>query len=182
MIKVSNFAENCRNCQNHIKSDNKILETAPIRVSSNMNTNVLLLRNNCFRFGITYLTSCFYNNYWLLNHKNQAALMKSSKKAFNVLLGHSIFVGFFRFPNIWYKFFDKNHNKLWEWWWQIQNVLWRVWNISLPQSLEYVLINCGRMDLDTNDNGSWWSFLYRTYPRQTYRTSKTVINRILSRN
>ena len=46
MTKACNFAENRRNRKNHTKSDDQILEAAPILASSNMDVNVLLSRNN----------------------------------------------------------------------------------------------------------------------------------------
>lgn len=46
MTKACNFAENRRNRKNHTKSDDQILEAAPILASSDMDVNVLLSRNN----------------------------------------------------------------------------------------------------------------------------------------
>ena len=108
MTKVSNFTENRRNRKIHTKSDDQILETAPKRASSVMDMNVLLSQNKHLLFGITYPTGRFYKDNWLVNHKKQAALMKSSKNASTVLLGDSIVAGFLRYHNIWYKFFDEN--------------------------------------------------------------------------
>ena len=106
--KASNFAENRRNRKIHTKPDDRILDTAPKRLSSVMDMNVLLSQNNYLHFGITYPTCRFYKDNWLLNHKNQAALKKSSKNASTVLLGDSIVAGFIRYPKIWYKLFDEN--------------------------------------------------------------------------
>ena len=102
MTKASNFAENCRNHKIHTKPDDQILETAPKRVFFVMRVNVLLSQNNYLRFRITYPTGRFYKDNWLVNHKNQAVLMKSTKSASTVLLGDSIVAGFLRYPNIWY--------------------------------------------------------------------------------
>ena len=106
--KASNFAENRRNRKIHTKPDDRILDTAPKRLSSVMDMNVLLSQNNYLHFGITYPTGRFYKDNWLLNHKNQAALKKSSKNASTVLLGDSIVAGFIRYRKIWYKLFDEN--------------------------------------------------------------------------
>ena len=43
-----------------------------------------------------------------MNHKDQAALIKSFRNVSAVLLRDSIIAGFLRYPNIWYKFFDEN--------------------------------------------------------------------------
>ena len=96
MTKANIFAENRRNRKIHTKPDDWILETAPKRVSSVMDMNVLLSQNNYLRFGITYPSSRFYKSNWLENHKNQATLMKSSKNASTVLFGDSIVASFLR--------------------------------------------------------------------------------------
>ena len=78
--------------------------------------------------------------------------MKSSKNASNILFGDSIVSGFPKYPNIWYKFFDENTINRGIGGDKIQNILWRAEYIPLPQSLEYVLINCGTNNLDTDDS------------------------------
>ena len=152
MNKASNFAEERRNRKNHTKPYDPILEVTRIQVSFDTDVNVLLSQNNNLRFGITYPTGRFYKDNWFWNHRNQAALIKSSKNVSAILLGDSIIAGFLRYPNIWYKFFDENTinyeiggNK-------IQTVLWRAEKIPLPQSLEYVVISCGTNNLDTDDS------------------------------
>ena len=35
---------------------------------------------------------------------------------------------------------------------KVQNILWGVENVPLPQSLEYVVISCGTNNLDTDDS------------------------------
>ena len=111
--------------------------------------NVLLSRNNYFRFGITYPTGRFYKDNWLRNHRNQAALIKSVSA---ILFGDSIIAGFLRYPNICYKFFDESTINCGIRGDKIQNVLSRVEKIPLPQSLEYVVISCGTNNLDTDDS------------------------------
>ena len=153
MTKASTFAENRRNRKIHTKPDVRILETAPKRLSSVMDMNVLLTQKNYLRFGITYYpTGRFYKGNWLENHKNQAALTKSSKNVSTVLLGDFIVAGFLRYPNIQYKFFNENTINCGIGGDKTQNVLWRAEYIPLPQSLEYILINCGTNNLDTGDS------------------------------
>ena len=101
--------------------------------------NLLLSQNNYLRLGITYTTGHFYKDNWVRNHKDQAALIKSSRNVSAVLLGDSIIAGFLRYPNIWYKFFDENTINCGVGDDKVQNVLWRAKNIPLPQSLEYVV-------------------------------------------
>ena len=80
MNKASNFAEKRRNRKNNTKPYDRILEVARIQVSSDTEVNVLLSRHNYLRFRITYPTGRFYKDNWVVNSKNQAALIKSSKK------------------------------------------------------------------------------------------------------
>ena len=183
MTKASNFTENRRNRKIHTKADDRILETAPKRVSSVMDMNVLLSQNNYLRFGITYPTGRFYKDNWLENHKNQAALIKSSKNASTVLLGDSIVAGFLRYPNIWYKFFNENTINCGISGDKIQNILWKTEYIPLPQSLEYILINCGTNSLDTDDSEKVADGLFRITRALKKRIIhlKVVINGILPR-
>ena len=108
MTKASNFTENHRNRKE---------QTKPYDPGSCTDTdvNVLLSQNNYLRLGITYPTGHFCKDNWLVHHKNQATLIKSSKSASAVLLGDSIVAAFLRYPNIWYKFCDENTIK-WNWW------------------------------------------------------------------
>ena len=152
MNKARNFTEERRNRKNNTKPYDRVLEVARIQVSSDAEVNVLLSRNNYLRFGITYPTGRFYKDNWVMNHKSQAALIKSSRNISAVLLGDSIIAGFLRYPNIWYKFFDENTMNCGIGGDKVQNVLWRAEKISLPQSLEDVVINCGTNNLDTDDS------------------------------
>ena len=108
MSKASNLAEERRNRKNNTKPYDRILEVTWIQVFSVTEVNVLLSRNNYLCFGITYPTGCFYKDNWVMNHKDQAALIKSFRNISAVLLRDSIIAGFLRYPNIWYKFFDEN--------------------------------------------------------------------------
>ena len=151
MNKASNFIEESRNRKNHTKPYVRILEATRIQVSSDTDVNVLLSRNNYLQFGIIYPTGRFYKDNSLRNHKNQAALIKLSKRVSAVLLGDSIIAGFLRYPNIWHKFFDENTTNCGIGGDKVQNVLWRTGKIPPPQSLEYVVISCGTNKLDTED-------------------------------
>ena len=108
MNKASNLAEERRNRKNDTKPFDRILEVARIQVSSDTEMNVLLSLNDYLCFGTAYPTGRFYKDNWVMNHKDQATLIKSSRNVSTVLLGDSIIAGFLRYPNIWYKFFDEN--------------------------------------------------------------------------
>ena len=112
------------------------MEVARILVSSDTEVNVLLSRNSYLRFGIAYPTGCFYKENWVMNHKDQAALIKSSRNISTVLLRDSIIAGFLRYSNIWHKFFDENTIIRGVGGDEVQNVLWGPENNPLPQSLE----------------------------------------------
>ena len=108
MNKASNLAEERRNRKNDTKPFDRILEVARIQVSSDTEMNVLLSLNDYLCFGTAYPTGRFYKDNWVMNHKDQAALINLSRNVSAVLLGDSNIAGFFRYPNIWYKFFDEN--------------------------------------------------------------------------
>ena len=113
-----------------------------------------------------------------MNHKDQAALIKSSRKVSAVLLGDSIIAGFLRYPNICYKFFDENTRNCGVGGDKVQNVLWRVENIPLPQSLEYVIISCGTNNLDIDDSEKITAgfFLHGTCPQKKNEPSQNCNN------
>ena len=81
----------------------------------------------------TLVVASIYKDNWLVNPKNQVALMKSSKNASTILLRHSIVAGFLRYPNIWYKLFNENTINCGIGGDKIQNVLWKAEYIPLPQ-------------------------------------------------
>ena len=98
MNKISYFAEKRRNRKNHTKPYHRILEAPRIQLYSDTDVDVLLSRSNYLRFGSTYPTGRFYKDNWLMNHENQAALIKSSKNVSAVLLGDFTVAGFLRYP------------------------------------------------------------------------------------
>ena len=182
--KASNFTEKRRNRKNNTKSYDRILEVARIQVSSDTDVNVLLSRNNYLRFGITYPIGRFYKDNWVVNQKNQAALIKSSKNASAVLLRDSIIADFLRYPNTWCKFFDENTIKCRIGGDKVQNVLRKTENILLPKSLEYVVISCGTNNLDTDDSEKIADGLFCIALALKKRMNhlKIVINGILPRD
>ena len=113
-----------------------------------------------------------------MNHKDQAALIKSSRNVSAVLLGDSIIAGFLRYPNICFKFFDGNTRNCGVGRDKVQNVLWRVENIPLPQSLEYVIISCGTNNLDIDDSEKITAgfFLHGTCPQKKNEPSQNCNN------
>ena len=119
-----------------------------------------------------------------MNHKDQAALIKSFRNVSAVLLRDSIIAGFLRYPNIWYKFFDENTINCGVHGDKVQNVLWRAENIPLPQSLEYVVICCGTNNLDTDDSEKIADGLFCIALALKKRMNhlKIVINGILPRD
>ena len=119
-----------------------------------------------------------------MNHKDQAALIKSFRNVSAVLLRDSIIAGFLRYPNIWYKFFDENTINCGVGGDKVQNVLWRAENIPLPQSLEYVVISCGTNNLDTDDSEKIADGLFCIALALKKRMNhlKIVINGILPRD
>ena len=121
---------------------------------------------------------------WLVNHKNQTVLMKSSKNVPAVLLGDSIVAGFLRYPNIWYKFFDENTINCGTVGDKIQSVLWSAENIPLPKLLEYVLIDCGTMnqDIDDSEKKTDGFFCITLALKKRMNHLKIVINGILPRD
>ena len=98
------------------------------------------------RYDITQTTSPSPRDYrigWLDNHNDQVQIAKTSKSS-RLIIGDSIASGLSRYPKVWYKYFAKkssinfgipgDHT---------QHVLWRLANISLPDTLEYAVVQCG---------------------------------------
>ena len=55
---------------------------------------------------------------------------------------------------------------------KVQNILWGVENVPLPQSLEYVVISCGTNNLDTDDSEKIADFLHCTCPQEKSKPSQ----------
>ena len=77
---------------------------------------------------------------WYNTFRRHVIMSTSSSNAKLVLIGDSIIANFDKCSNIFDKFFLQN----------VQNVLWRVYNMTLPASVEYVIIHCGTNNLGHN--------------------------------
>ena len=87
---------------------------------------------------------------WYNIFRNHVTMSISSTNTKLVLIGDSIIANFDKC----YDFFDKffpfrilNFSISWD---KIQNVLWRVCNMTLPASVEYIIIHCGTNNLGLN--------------------------------
>ena len=89
---------------------------------------------------------------WYKTFRNHAYLAINSQKCRVLLIGDSIIANFSKFSPIFDKHFSKFHplnfgiggDK-------IQNVLWRIINMSFPLSLQYIFIHCGTNNIGHND-------------------------------
>ena len=88
---------------------------------------------------------------WYNTFKKYVTMSTSSTIAKLVLIGDSIIASFDKCSDIFDKFFlpfrTLNFGISRE---KIQNVLWRVYNLTLPASKEYVIIHCGTNNLGHN--------------------------------
>ena len=88
---------------------------------------------------------------WYYTFKKYVTMSPSSTIAKLVLIGDSIIANFDKCSDVFDKFFlpfrtlnfGISRDK-------IQNVLWRVYNLTLPASIEYVSIHCGTNNLGHN--------------------------------
>ena len=134
MTKANNFLENLRNRKICIKPDCWTLETVPKRVSSIIDMNFLLKRNNYLRVGIIYPTAHFHKENWLKNHKTKQHIVE--KRIHYCFVRRLHCCRFSRIRQHLVKFFYKNTINCKIGSDQIQNVLWRAEYIPLPQLLE----------------------------------------------
>ena len=89
---------------------------------------------------------------WYETFRNQAYLAINSQKCRVLLIVDSIIANFRKFSAIFDKHFSEFHpfdfsigeDK-------IQNVLWRINNMSLPPSLHYIFIHCGTNNIGHHD-------------------------------
>ena len=85
---------------------------------------------------------------WYNTFRKHVTMSTSSSNAESVLIGDSIIANFDKCSDIFDKFFlpfrtlnfGISRDK-------IQNVLWRVYNMTLPASVEYIMIHCGTNNL-----------------------------------
>ena len=89
---------------------------------------------------------------WYKTFRNHAYLAINSQKCRVLLIGDSIIANFSKFSPI----FDKHFSKFYPLNFgiggdKIQNVLWRIINMSFPLSLQYIFIHCGTNNIGHND-------------------------------
>ena len=89
---------------------------------------------------------------WYETFRNHAYLAINSQKCRVLLIGDSITANFRKFSPIFDKYFSKfrplNFGIGGD---KIQNVLWRINNMSLPPSLQYIFIHCDTNNIGHND-------------------------------
>ena len=88
---------------------------------------------------------------WYDTFRNHVALCRSSTNTKVILIGDSIIANFDKCADVFHNLFSSyralNFGISGD---KIQNVLWRVCNMSLPKSLEYVIVHCGTNNLGHN--------------------------------
>ena len=89
----------------------------------------------------------------LNKHNRYVALLKAKSNTSTVVIGDSVAAGLMRYRNVWGKKFNRDTGNCGIGGNKTQNVLWRYNNITLPQSLKYVVINCDTNNLDTDNPG-----------------------------
>ena len=147
--EMINLAENNRNLPKSSLVDHRVPEPPSERVSVNVNT--LLSQSNFLSLRTTDPTGIFYKNGWLEKHNRHVAILKAKSNTSTVVIGDSIAAGLIRYKNVSDKNFNRDTVNCGIGGDKTQNVLWRSKNISLPQSLKYVVINCGTNNLDTDN-------------------------------
>ena len=144
-----NLAENHRNLPKPSLADHHVLEMPSKRVSIDVNT--LLSQSNYLSLRTKYPTGRFYKNGWLNKHNRHVAFLKAKRNTSTVVIGDSIAAGLIRYRNVWDENFYRDTINYGIGGNKTQNVWWRSNNIPLPQSLKYVVINCGTNNLDTDN-------------------------------
>ena len=90
---------------------------------------------------------------WYKTFENHAYLAISSQKCKVFLIGDSIIAKFSKFNSVFDKYFSKfNTLNFGIGGDKIQNVLWCINNMSLPPSLQYIVIHCGTNNSGHNDS------------------------------
>ena len=119
------------------------------RSGVSVDVNTLLSQSNYLSLRTAYPTGRFYKSGCLEKHNRHAALLKAKTNTPTVVIGGSIAAGLMRYRNVWDKYFNKDTINCRIGGDKTQKVMWRSNNIPLPQSLKYVVINCGTNNLDT---------------------------------
>ena len=88
---------------------------------------------------------------WYDTFRKHITMSQLSTNVKLMLIGNSIIANFDKCRDIFHKFFlpfhTLNFGISWD---KIQNTLWRVCNMTLPASVEYVIIDCGTNNLGHN--------------------------------
>ena len=130
-------------------ADHRVPEPPLKRVSVDVNT--LLSQSKYLSLRTTCPTGRFYKNGWLNKNNRHVALLQAKSNASTVVIGDSIAAGLMRYRNVWDENFNRDTVSCGIGGDKPQNVLWRSNNILLPQSLKYVVINCGKKNLDMDN-------------------------------
>ena len=150
-------------------ADHRVPEPPLKRVSVDVNT--LLSQSKYLSLRTTCPTGRFYKNGWLNKNNRHVALLQAKSNALTVVIGDSIAAGLMRYRNVWDENFNRDTVNCGIGGDKPQNVLWRSNNILLPQSLKYVVINCGKKNLDmdnpdeTSDGLIYIALLFQKRPK-----------------
>ena len=147
--EIINLAENNRTLPKPSLTDHSVPEPPSERVSVDVNT--LLSQSNYLSLRTTYPTGRFPKNGWLNKHNRHVALLKAKSNTSLVVIGDSIAADLMRYRNVCDENFCRDTVNCEIGGDKTQNVLWRSNNIPLPQSLKYVVINCGTNNLDKDN-------------------------------
>ena len=120
---------------------------------------------------------------WSDTHSDHSKVAKSSK-AKVVILGDSIAYGLTRYPEVWYRYFAKKSLNLGIPGDHTQNVLWRLANISLPDTLDYAIVVVGTNNLghDSNKNIAEAILLVADLVLKKHPKIKVIISGLLPRD
>ena len=117
--------------------------------------------------------------------RNHACPSINSQKCRFLLIGDSVIANFSKFSNI----FDKNVSKFYPLnlgigGYKIQNVLWRIVNMSLPPSLQYIFIDCGAKNIGHNNPEVISDSLINLAQivKKKYKDVKLIISSLLPRD
>ena len=89
---------------------------------------------------------------WYDSHKKQVASLRHSDASV-LLIGDSIIAGLQRYRNVWRNYFKHQYESLnfgigGD---KVQDVLWRINDLSLPKSLKYAVVQAGTNNLDQDN-------------------------------
>ena len=177
-----NLAENNRNLSKPSLADHGAPEPPSKQVSVDFNTS--LSQSNCLSLRITNPTGRFYKNGWLEKHNRHVALLKAKNNTSTVVIGDSISAGLMTYKNVWDKSFNRDIVSCGIGSDKTQNVLWRSKSIPIPQSLKYVVTNCGinNLDIDSFDEISDGLICIALFFRKRMNRLQIVVNGLIPRD